>query len=69
MILQCLKVFTTLFMLALCERVFISAYLIGNTLSAQAKGDDQPSLCATLIREADRHQLSMQENSWLAGTM
>jgi len=56
-------------MLALCERVFISAYLIGNTLSAQAKGDDQPSLCATLIREADRHQLSMQENSWLAGTM
>ncbi|KAI0279216.1 cytochrome P450 [Russula aff. rugulosa BPL654] len=33
------------------------------------KGDDRPSLSATLIREADRHQLSMRENSWLAGTM
>ncbi|KAI0297641.1 cytochrome P450 [Russula brevipes] len=34
-----------------------------------AKGDDRPSLGATLIREADRHNLSMRENSWLAGTM
>lgn len=33
------------------------------------KGDDRPSLCATLIRDADRHKLSNQENSWLAGTM
>ncbi|KAF8492384.1 cytochrome P450, partial [Russula emetica] len=33
------------------------------------KGDGRPSLSATLIREADRHQLSMHENSWLAGTM
>ncbi|KAN0125466.1 Cytochrome P450 [Lactarius tabidus] len=33
------------------------------------KGDDRPSLCATLIRDADRHQLSNRENSWLAGTM
>jgi hypothetical protein len=38
-------------------------------LSPQAKGDERPSLSATLIREADRHQLSMRENSWLAGTM
>ncbi|KAI9443308.1 cytochrome P450 [Lactarius indigo] len=33
------------------------------------KGDDRPSLCATLIRDAGRHQLSNRENSWLAGTM
>ncbi|KAI9465400.1 cytochrome P450 [Lactarius psammicola] len=33
------------------------------------KGDDRPSLCATLIRDSDRHQLSNRENSWLAGTM
>jgi len=42
---------------------------VTNPLTAQAKGDDRPSLSATLIREADRHQLSMRENSWLAGTM
>ena len=40
-----------------------------NLLPEQAKGDDRPSLSATLIREAERHQLSMRENSWLAGTM
>jgi hypothetical protein len=39
------------------------------TYFPQKKGDDRPSLSATLIREADRHQLSMRENSWLAGTM
>ena len=39
------------------------------TYFPQEKGDDRPSLSATLIREADRHQLSMRENSWLAGTM
>ncbi|KAH9953974.1 cytochrome P450 [Russula dissimulans] len=33
------------------------------------KGDDRPSFSATLIREADRHQFSMRENSWLAGSM
>ena len=40
-----------------------------NLSPTQKKGDDRPSLSATLIREADRHQLSMRENSWLAGTM
>jgi hypothetical protein len=40
-----------------------------NLSPTQNKGDDRPSLSATLIREADRHQLSMRENSWLAGTM
>ncbi|KAI0066978.1 cytochrome P450 [Artomyces pyxidatus] len=34
-----------------------------------AKGDEHPSLCATLIKDSERHQLSMRENSWLAGTM
>jgi hypothetical protein len=43
--------------------------VIANPVSVQAKGDDRPSLSGTLIREADRHQLSMRENSWLAGTM
>ncbi|KAH9042035.1 cytochrome P450 [Lactarius pseudohatsudake] len=32
-------------------------------------GDDRPSLCATLIRDAGRHNLSNRENSWLAATM
>ncbi|KAH9179333.1 cytochrome P450 [Lactarius sanguifluus] len=33
------------------------------------EGDDRPSLCATLIRDAGRHKLSNRENSWLAATM
>ncbi|KAH9002678.1 cytochrome P450 [Lactarius hatsudake] len=32
-------------------------------------GDERPSLCATLIRDAGRHNLSNRENSWLAATM
>ncbi|KAI0052742.1 cytochrome P450 [Auriscalpium vulgare] len=34
-----------------------------------AKGDEHPSLSATLIRESGRHGLTNRENSWLAGTM
>ncbi|KZV60974.1 cytochrome P450 [Peniophora sp. CONT] len=34
-----------------------------------AKGDERASLCATLVRDSGRHGLSMNENSWLAGTM
>ncbi len=44
-------------------------YITTDLLLTQRKGDDRPSLSATLIREADRHQLSTRENSWLAGTM
>ncbi|KAI0031850.1 cytochrome P450 [Vararia minispora EC-137] len=36
---------------------------------SQTRGDDRPSLSATLIRDAGRHGLSTLENSWLAGTM
>jgi hypothetical protein len=43
--------------------------VITNPVSAQAKGDERPSLSATLIRDANRHQLSKRENSWLAATM
>jgi hypothetical protein len=43
--------------------------IVTNPVSAQAKGDERPSLSATLIRDAGRHQLSMRENSWLAATM
>ncbi|KAH9002683.1 cytochrome P450 [Lactarius hatsudake] len=32
-------------------------------------GDDRPSLCATVIRDADRYKLSNLENSWLAATV
>ncbi|KAI0248586.1 cytochrome P450 [Lactifluus subvellereus] len=48
---------------AMFEDLFNTAHV--NT----AKGDERPSLCATLIRDVDRHQLSMKKNSWLAGTM
>ncbi|KAF8271997.1 cytochrome P450 [Lactarius quietus] len=48
---------------ALFEGLFNSVHV------NSVKGDDRPSLCATLIRDADRHQLSNRENSWLAGTM
>jgi hypothetical protein len=37
--------------------------------SAQTKGDDDRSLGATLIREAERNKLSIKERSWVAGTM
>lgn len=33
------------------------------------KGDDRPSLSATLIKEQERHNLSIRENAWLAATM
>lgn len=33
------------------------------------KGDDRPSLSATLIKEQKRHNLSIRENAWLAATM
>ncbi|KAH9002681.1 cytochrome P450 [Lactarius hatsudake] len=32
-------------------------------------GDERPSLCATLIRDASRYKLSNLENSWLAATV
>jgi hypothetical protein len=35
----------------------------------QHKGDERPSLTATLIQDAGRHGLSLRENSWLAATM
>jgi len=35
----------------------------------QHKGDERPSLTATLIKDAGRHGLSLRENSWLAATM
>ncbi len=47
----------------------ISSHVTIKSRFAQAKGDVRPSLCATLIRDADRHQLSNRENSWLAGAM
>ncbi|KAH9979952.1 cytochrome P450 [Lactifluus volemus] len=34
-----------------------------------AKGDDDQSLGATLIRNAEKHKLSSKELSWLAGTL
>jgi len=34
-----------------------------------AKGDDQQSVAATLIREVERNKLSLRERSWLAGTL
>ncbi|THH10179.1 hypothetical protein EW146_g8452 [Bondarzewia mesenterica] len=34
-----------------------------------AKGDERPSLSATLIKEQERHNLSIRENAWLAATM
>ncbi|KAH0835783.1 cytochrome P450 [Lanmaoa asiatica] len=33
------------------------------------KGEDRPSFTSTLLQTAERHGLSEQENSWLAGTM
>ncbi|KAK7449184.1 hypothetical protein VKT23_013330 [Stygiomarasmius scandens] len=33
------------------------------------KGDEGSSLSAFLIKEADRHNITMRENAWLAGTM
>jgi cytochrome P450 len=32
-------------------------------------GDDETSFSATLLKDADRHGLSLHENSWLAATM
>ena len=65
--LPCSKICSTLFILTSYGRASIP--LSHPNLRLQKKGDDRPSLSATLIREADRHQLSMRENSWLAGTM
>ncbi|KZV67271.1 cytochrome P450 [Peniophora sp. CONT] len=34
-----------------------------------ATGDERGSFCATLIRDVDRHGMSAEESSWLAGTI
>ena len=35
----------------------------------QAAEGSRTSMCETLIRDGDRHELSMREKSWLAATM
>jgi hypothetical protein len=42
---------------------------IHGTYFPQAKGDDDQSLGATLIRNAEKSKLSSKELSWLAGTL
>jgi hypothetical protein len=37
--------------------------------SVQAKGDDNQSVAAMLIREVEKYKLSSRECSWLTGTL
>ena len=52
------------------RRYFTSKlYYFNNSYFAQTNGDDNQSLCATMIRDVDRNKLSSKERSWAAGTM
>jgi hypothetical protein len=47
----------------ICPNITMTDYPV------QTKGDDDESLSATLIHEAERNKLSSHECSWLAGTV
>ena len=67
---QCSKIFSKLLKKTLYEYLTITHPFIAVTVcSAQKKGDDDESLGATLIIEAERNKLSAKERSWVAGAM
>jgi hypothetical protein len=54
----------------LYENFTIIRHIIAVTVySAQKKGDEDESLGATLIIEAERNKLSAKERSWVAAAM
>ncbi|KAI9444588.1 cytochrome P450 [Lactarius indigo] len=43
--------------------------LFNRVLSALSEGSERPSICASLFKGSDNHQLSHQEMAWFAGTL
>jgi hypothetical protein len=67
---QCSKVFSKPLRKILYENLTIIRPIISVTVySTQKKGDDDESLGATLIIEAERNKLSAKERSWVAAAM